>query len=109
LEKAGGFLGGNNSFLKIIVNLQNYYNLFRQVVIANKITSATIESENPEQLRQEILRLENKLKQTNKKIRQSFESQNPGALNNYREAKRQRLVIERTIEALRQRIGQNGE
>ena len=47
IEKAGGFLGGNNSFIKIILNLNNYINIFRQVVLANKITMGSIESNNP--------------------------------------------------------------
>jgi len=48
LEKAGGFLGGNNSFTKIILNMNNYNNVFRQIVLANKLTVGSIESGNPE-------------------------------------------------------------
>ena len=44
IEKAGGFLGGRNSFVKVISNLQNYYNVFRLLVLANKITLGSIES-----------------------------------------------------------------
>ena len=47
LENAGGFLGGNNKFIKLIFNLNNYYNIFRQFVIANKINIGSIESGDP--------------------------------------------------------------
>lgn len=68
-----------------------------------------IKAENPEQIRREIRKLENHLEQINKTVRQSFNSHNPDAQDNYRKAKRQRLVIDRTIEALRQRLSQNEE
>ena len=48
LEKAGGFLGGNNTFYKINFNLNKYINVFRQFVFANKITLGSIESKIPE-------------------------------------------------------------
>ena len=48
LEKAGGFLGGKNTFTKIILNFNKYVNIFRQIVVANKINVGLIESTNPE-------------------------------------------------------------
>jgi outer membrane protein insertion porin family len=48
LEKAGGFLGGKNTFTKIMLNFNEYFNVFRQIVIANKINLGSIESRNPE-------------------------------------------------------------
>ena len=49
-EKAGGALGGNNTFFKIMLNLNNYFNVFRQIVLANKISVGSIESDNPENI-----------------------------------------------------------
>ena len=50
IEKAGGFLGGKNSFIKIMTNLNTYFNVLRQVVIANKISISTIESDKSENI-----------------------------------------------------------
>jgi len=50
LEKAGGPLGGKNTFFKVAVNINNYFNIFRQFVIANKISVSSIESDKPENL-----------------------------------------------------------
>lgn len=50
VEKAGGFLGGGNSFYKLNLNLQNYYNLVSFIVIANKLTLGSIETANPEDI-----------------------------------------------------------
>lgn len=50
LEGAGGILGGKNTFLKIILNLNNYINVLRQLVVANKISIGSIETGKPESI-----------------------------------------------------------
>lgn len=64
-----------------------------------------INAENPEQIRESIQQLEKQLKQTNKKVRQSFNSLKPDAKKDYQQAKQEKLIIERTIEKLRERLG----